>query len=251
MIFNRLVEYCTISDGVHENEAHTRVLSLLVRGQADQDTFAERLSPAERAAVGELHAWAAKDQIAHNNFWREDANLRLEAALDGTEPRDTESDEAETLRWNDRNFEAQRDTMWDRLVAETARLRAQTAELIGRLTEQELTTRDRYPWQHGMSLQGLIFVNWYDHPAEHWADFYLSRGEIDRALELRRAVAATVKDLFAHDSKLYSFMAYKLGEICANHGRRDEAAAALRDAVEANPSLEEMVRKEFGTLYEG
>ncbi len=57
-----------------------------------------------------------------------------------------------------------------------------------------------------MSLQGLIFVNWYDHPAEHWADFYLGRSE---------------------------------------------AVVALRDAVEANPSLEEMVRKEFGTLYNG
>src|SRR5712692_3440149 len=108
-MFNRLVEYCTIPDGMRENEAHTLVLSLLERGQADQDAFAERLSPAERAAVGELHAWTAKDQIAHNNFWREDAILRLEAALGGTEPRDTESDEAETLRWNDRNFEAQRD----------------------------------------------------------------------------------------------------------------------------------------------
>jgi tetratricopeptide (TPR) repeat protein len=236
---------------VHQSEAHTRALSLLDRGHADQDVFAERLSPAERIAVGELHAWTAKDQIAHNNFWREDAIVRLRAALDGTVPPDTESDEAETLRWNDRNFEAQRDTPWDELVAETTRLHALTAELIGQFTEEELTTRERYQWQRGMSLQGLIFTNWYDHPAEHWADFYLGRGEVDRALELRRSVAATARELFAHDLRLYSFMAFKLGEMSATNGRRDEAVGALRDAVEANPSLEEMVRKEFGTLYNG
>ncbi len=224
---------------------------MLDRGLADQDAFAERLSPEERAAVGQIHAWTAKDQIAHNNFWRGDAIVRLQAALDRTEPPDTESDEAETLRWNDRTFEAQRDTPWDELVAETTRLHALTGELIGQFTEEELTTRERYRWQRGMSLQGLIFTNWYDHPAEHWADFYLSRGEVDRALELRRSVATTAKELFAHDMRLFSFMAFKLGEMSANHGRREEAISALRAAVEANPSLEDMVKMDFGSLYGG
>ena len=44
------------------SETHRRTLALVARGQADQDTLAARLSPEERAARGELHAWSAKDR---------------------------------------------------------------------------------------------------------------------------------------------------------------------------------------------
>jgi len=177
-----------------ESETHRRVLVLLARGQADQDTLAECLSPEERAACGELHDWSPKDHVAHNNFWRQDAIWRLQAFLESGSPPDTEDD----LAWNDRVFQEQRETPWKQLVGETERLRAETAALIQRLSPDDLSQKDRYPWQRGGTLETLILVNWYDHPAEHWADVYLSRHEIDRALELRQAVAATVRELFPH-----------------------------------------------------
>ncbi len=110
-------------------------------------------------------------------------------------------------------------------------------------------------------MEGLILVNWYDHPAEHWADVYLSRHEIDHALELRQAVATTVRELFAHDTKMYSYMVYKLGGYCVRSGRSERAIGAIREALAVNPSLSEWVLKdtdldplralpEFQTLYE-
>jgi hypothetical protein len=42
-------------------EPHSRLLALLARGQADQDSLAARLSPQEREMRGQLHAWRAKD----------------------------------------------------------------------------------------------------------------------------------------------------------------------------------------------
>lgn len=227
-----------------ESEAHSRLLALLTRGLADQDTLAERLSPDERAARGELHAWSAKDHVAHNNFWRQDAVGRLHAALDGSEPPDTERDDTQTLLINDRVFQEQRETPWEELVTETARLRAETAGLVQRLTADDLTQKGRYPWQRGGSLGGLIFVNWYDHPAEHWADVYLSRDEPDRALELRQAVVATVRELFAHDPMLYSYMVYKLGSMYARNGRWNQAIGAIREALTVNPSIIEWVRQD-------
>jgi tetratricopeptide (TPR) repeat protein len=227
-----------------DSETHSRLLALLARGQADQDTLAQRLSPDERAARGELHAWSAKDHVAHNNFWRQDAVRRLRAALDGSEPPDTERDENQTLAINDRVFQEQRETLWEELVAETARLRAETVGLIKRLTASDLTGRDRYQWQRGGSLGGLIFVNWYDHPAEHWADAYLSRGEVDRALELRQAVAATVEELFARDPTMYSHMVYKLGGMYARNARSEQAISAIREALTVNPSLIEWARQD-------
>src|SRR5262245_39414771 len=102
-----------------ESETHRRLLVLLARGQADQDTLGKRLNPEEREVRGELHAWSPKDHVAHNNFWRQDALWRLQAALEGGSPPDTEDD----LAWNDRVFLEQRETSWEDLAAETERLR--------------------------------------------------------------------------------------------------------------------------------
>jgi tetratricopeptide (TPR) repeat protein len=229
--------------GAIESETHKRLLAVLARGQADQDTLAGRLSPGERAAPGEPHAWSAKDHVAHNNFWRQDAVLRLQAALDGSEPPDTEQSDEQTLLLNDRVFHEQRGTPWEELVMETARLRADTAALIHRFAAEDLTQKARYPWQNG-SLEALVFINWYDHPAEHWADIYLSRNGLDRALELRQAVVATVRELFPHDPKLYSYMVYKLGGMYARNGRPEQAVSAIRDAVATNRSLIEWARQD-------
>ncbi len=240
-----------------ESETHRRLLVLLARGQADQDALAECLSPEERAARGELHDWSPKDHVAHNNFWRQDAIWRLQAFLESGSPPDTEDD----LAWNDRVFQEQRETPWEQLVGETERLRAETAALIQRLSPDDLSQKDRYPWQRGGTLETLILVNWYDHPAEHWADVYLRRHEIDRALELRQAVAATVRELFPHLTKMYSYELYKLGGYCSRSGRLEQAIGAIREALTVNPSLGEQVRQdtdfdplralpEFQTLYE-
>ncbi len=242
------------SDG---SETHRRALTLLARGQADQDALAARLRPEERAARGELHDWSPKDNVAHNNFWRQDAIWRLKAALDGGTPPDTEDD----LAWNDRVFLEQRDTPWEHLVEETGRLRSETAALVKQFSADDLSTKDRYPWQLGGSLETLILVNWYDHPAEHWADVYLRLHDVDRALELRQAVATTVRELFPHLPKMHSYMVYKLGGYSARSGRREQAIGAIREALAVNPSLREQVREdadldplrglpEFRALYE-
>ena len=225
---------------VNQSETHRRVLELLARGQADQDALAATLSPEERAARGELHKWKPKDNVAHNNFWRTVVIWSLQAFLEGGSPPGTEDD----LAWNDRVFLEQRDTPWEQLVAETERIRAETAALIQRLGPDDLAQKDRYPWLGGVSLEGLILVNWYDHPAEHWADVYVSRHEIDRALELRQAVANTVRELFPHNTKMYSYMLYKLGGYCARNGRSEQARAAIREALLVNPSLSGALRQD-------
>jgi tetratricopeptide (TPR) repeat protein len=222
------------------SETHNRLLTLLARGQADQETLAARLSPEERAASGELHAWSVKDHVAHNNFWRQSAFLRLQAALDGGSPPDTSDD----LAWNDRVFEEQRETPWEELVAETARLRTETAALIQRFNPDDLTQPDRYSWQRGGSLERLLLSNWYDHPAEHWANIYLSRDELDRALALREAVVNTVRELFAHDPSAYGYVIYNLGCFYARNGRVEQAIDAIRAALPLIPSLVEWSRKD-------
>jgi len=187
------------------SETHRRVLELIARGHADQDALAARLSQGERAAKGEMHAWSAKDHVAHNNFWRQDALERVRAVRDGSPPPAEANDENVV---NDGVFAAERDTAWDALIAETARLRAETEALVGQLDAAQAA-----------KVEVLVFVNWYDHPAEHWTDVYVLRGAIDDAIELRRAVAATARELLGHRPEMYGYMLNKLRDLCAAHGR--------------------------------
>jgi len=223
------------------SESHRRLLALLTHGQADQDMLAERLSPEERAARGELHAWSAKDHVAHNNFWRQDAARRLQAALAGSSPPDSDDEQA----LNERVFQEQRETPWEELEAETERLRVEAAALIRRLGPDDLTQRNRYPWQRGGSLERLILTNWYEHPAEHWGDIYLSRNEPDHALEVRQAVVTTVGELFAHDPTTNGYVLYNLGCFYARTGRAEQAIGAIHEALTANPSLREWARQDI------
>jgi tetratricopeptide (TPR) repeat protein len=225
------------------SETHRRLLALLARGQADQDTLAEHLSPEERAARGELYAWSPKDHVAHNNFWRQDAVSSLKAALDGGSLPDLE----DTQTLNDRVFQEQRETPWEELVAETARLRAEAAALIQRLSPDDLTQRDRYPWQRGErggSLERVILTNWYEHPAEHWGDIYVSHNELDRALEVRRAVVTTVGELFAHDPRTFGYVSYNLGCFYARTGRAEQAVDTIREALPLVPALAEHAKQD-------
>lgn len=223
-----------------ESETHSRALALVARGQADQDTLTARLSPEDRAARGELHAWSPKDHVAHNNFWRQEVVRRLRAALDGGDLPDTEDEQA----LNDRVFQEQRETPWEELVAETERLRAESAALIQRLSPDDLSQRGRFPWLQGGSLETVIFVNWYDHPAEHWADVYLSRSEIERALELRQVATTTAREFFAPDLTMYSYTMYKLGSLYALNGRPEQALAAIREALSVNPALVKWIQQD-------
>ena len=129
-------------------------------------------------------------------------------------------------------------------MGETERLRAETAALIQRFTRDDLSQKNRYPWQRGDSFETLVLVNWYDHPAEHWANVYLRCHEVEHALELRRAVAATIRELFPDEPKLYSYMILKLGAYAARGARAEQAIGAIREALTVNPSLYEQVRKD-------
>src|SRR5947209_5174597 len=88
-------------ENVDTREVDRRALALVARGQADQDALEEWLTPEQRAERGALSAWAAKDHVAHNNFWRQEALGRLEAARDGSPPpADVEDENAQ----NDSTF---------------------------------------------------------------------------------------------------------------------------------------------------
>ena len=92
---NPLIVIRDTTDGARRAQALGELREPLQTGGNAQD---------QEAYLKILGDSAAKDHVAHNNFWRQDAIWRLQAFIEGSSPPDTEDD----LAWNDRVFQEQR-----------------------------------------------------------------------------------------------------------------------------------------------
>src|SRR5579883_2089465 len=72
------------------SDVKPKLLTALTRAQADLQAFVDGLSDEERAAVGEITHWSAKDNIAHMAFWIGEMNADFAAIRRSEEPSGSE-----------------------------------------------------------------------------------------------------------------------------------------------------------------
>ena len=217
----------------------TRLLEAVARGRADQQAFVEQVGGEERAAIGALDYWSAKDHLAHLNFWRRQSLMRLEAAVSGGTPPDV--DDFQHL--NEETFAAERLTPWPELLAEAERLFAAVAPALTPLSEEDLNDPQRYAWRKGDPLAWTVIGAFLEHPAEHYAQFYGERGDTARALARQQATVQVMGEIFGA-SEAYGTALYNLGCYYARAGETEAAIAAVRQALPLNPALVEWSKQD-------
>jgi tetratricopeptide (TPR) repeat protein len=215
-----------------------RLLALVAHGLAEQRAFIEQLSDAERAAVGEPDAWSAKDNIAHNAAWKADAAREIAASLRG-EAYLTES----ITVFNPRVFAEQRHQSWDAILARVEQADAALRSALEECSETDLTDPARFPWREGLPLWTTAFVSGYEHPAEHYAQYYLESGDVGRATLARETVVETARRLIG-GTEQFGYVVYNLGCFYANTGQPDQAIAALRESFAHVPGLREGIAED-------
>src|SRR5438270_13611151 len=102
-------------DGKAPGPLKPRLLALVAQGQAEQQVFIEKLSDAERAALGAPDAWAAKDHVAHNAAWKADAAREIASAARGESPAGRAN--PSITEFNPRVFAEQQHQPWDAILA--------------------------------------------------------------------------------------------------------------------------------------
>jgi tetratricopeptide (TPR) repeat protein len=206
-----------------------RLIDALAHGHAEERKFIDQLSPAERGEIGAPRAWSAKDIIAHLAAWKRDTALILDAAAHG-EKRPGPDIEP----FNARVFEENRARPWAEIERDMARSHDALVASIQSCPDMVLTdpqkASDRKP------LWKVALGDGCEHPINHLSDFYVKRGNIDRAMEVRTA-ALEMMDRVFKDTEHHAYALYNLGCLYARTGRADAALSWLLKAAEIDPDL--------------
>lgn len=209
-----------------------RLLALLDAGQADQQAFTAGLTGEEQAATGSADTWAAKDHLAHLTAWKRLSARLLAAAVAG----DTPAPPPDESAYNNQIFAAQRTRPWSDLVADAAEVHAALAAALQNCADGDLAATDRFPWREGRPLYTLVLGNGYQHPINHYAQFYTDSGRPEQALPFYTWGVDTMRRLFG-EGELFSYAIYNLGCFYARTGQAAPALAAVRQALAAYPGL--------------
>lgn len=211
------------------------LIDLLHQAQASQNTFFAQVPAADLAATGTPDFWAAKDHVAHMTFWRQRLALRLQALLEN-QPQPAAQD---FEQMNPIIFEKNRHRPWADLLAESDQVYGELISLTERLSEEDLTTGNRFDWlPDGAPLYTSYMGNCYEHTQNHLAQYLLDRHEPDQAMATyevwaNRVIEAEVPSL------LKGYMLYNLACFYATHNRLEQAKPALQQAFELYPKTRE------------
>jgi tetratricopeptide (TPR) repeat protein len=214
----------------------TIVLDLLRQGHLDEEAFLQELNETERAAIGTPQLWSAKDHMAHRTFWHQDLVRKLTAILTHQELPPSEEDEE---KLNTMNFEEHKLRPWSEIHAESERVYAELIALIEQLSEEDLTTSNRFSAISGERPLYTVFLGpCYEHDQEHLAQYYFDRHDLPRAIQIRENCANRVIQAEVPEWVKGRFL-YNLACFYAQQNQLEKASALLQEAVTLTPDLKE------------
>jgi hypothetical protein len=221
----------------------SRLAALLRQGHADERAAGDMLTPEERERTGTVDAWAPKEIIVHNAYWREREIERAEARLRG----ETQPSFAEYLRMNTESFADLATHSWDQAIARSQRATEDLIAAIERLPNSALlATSDAAGGPDGpeaVVLLASIISNGYQHPEEHLAEIAVARGDQEQATAIQRRILDDVVALDA-GADVTATVRYNLACALATHGPRAEVITLLRQSFADSPRLIALSRQD-------
>ncbi|HEX6034911.1 MAG TPA: ClbS/DfsB family four-helix bundle protein [Anaerolineales bacterium] len=211
---------------------------LLQKGYQVEQEFIAALSDEERNAEGTFENWSAKDNIAHNAYWRKHHAEDVLAVLAGKTPTHVDDDQI-----NPEVYSQFKDQSWEDIdiLAETGMKRM--GEAIALISEDDLQRHDFYPWEQGRALWREIVGDIYSHPVIHLAEWHIKRGNPARAAEMYQEMTRQLTRL--DDSPNWQGI-IRYNNACSFSllGDKETAINELGEALKLNPSLAEWSRQD-------
>lgn len=206
---------------------------------AQEDAYAEALTPEDRAERGSLEGWSPRDLLGHLARWQED----LADSLRRSPPSGGASQSEDLDATNAAYYEEMRGLDLDEVLKRLRAARAAVHEAIGGLDDAALEGAGGAPGHEGRPLWRQIAGAAAVHPLLHLTTFHIERGRADQALAL--AEQATPYLLALDGSDLWRGVTlYNLACQYAVAGRLDPARRHLEQALALNPGLTEWSRQD-------
>ncbi len=208
-----------------------QILRLLDLMQAAEVELGDLLSEGERQAVGELNAWAAKDNICHSAGWCVRQLENIQRARRGEPFVDYEN----YLEINDQEFLACRSLTWEQSLQRSEDARQSIRALLADLSEEDLLRTDLLPSNRPL-WQGLVF-NFVEHALIHLGIVFNDLGKPGLSSELQGSVTAGLIALAPDDRKWNGTVIYNRACQHALEGQKERAIAELKEALALEPEL--------------
>jgi Protein of unknown function (DUF1706) len=147
-------------------------LMLIGASGKEFNTFIASLNPDQRGAIGNLHEWSPKDEIAHMSYWLEVCLGNLQARQNGQALIDTR----DYLTLNDQAWEVRKDWTWNDIERVLEHTLNGIETQIKSLSSQDLTDPQRLSLEPDQKatrpfLKSLIY-ELIDHPLHHLVGLY-------------------------------------------------------------------------------
>lgn len=211
------------------------LLDLLRQARLDQVAFVQKLSDAERAAIGTPEHWSAKDHVAHMTFWCQRLVLKLAAVLRQETPADAEDFEL----LNPQVFEEQRQRPWSEILSESEQAYDALVACVQQLGEEDLTSFNRFDWIPNQEPLYTVFMGYcYEHSQQHFAQYYLDRHDLPRATHIYETWANRIIQAES-PTALKGTILYNLACFYATHAQLEQAGTTLSQALTLAPFLKE------------
>jgi tetratricopeptide (TPR) repeat protein len=208
-----------------------QVVDLIEQAYRETKKLVDALSEAERFAIGTVDHWAAKDMVAHLVVSQADV---VETLIAPDRPAPPQRDFNEV---NAENFERYRHTPWADILAEWERGHARLMERLQAMSEEELDAPFQFSWQaQPQPMWRGIVGSGHTHPIVHLAQFYIERGDLDRAIHIQEQSAQGLVALDDSPAQQGTVL-YNLACFYALGGAKDKALAKLEQAFKLNPNL--------------
>jgi hypothetical protein len=221
-----------------ENTMKKELTDLLQKGYQAEKDFIATLSEEERKEVGTFENWTAKDNVAHNAYWRKSHAEDVLEVLAGKSPNHVDDDEI-----NEEVYSQYKDQSWDEIDALIETNFERMGEALSKLGEDDLQSDKFYPWEQRGPLWREIVGNIYTHVILHLSDWHIKREDTTRAAELYQEMTGRLVPL--DDSPDWQ------GNIRYNNacsfsllGDKETAINELREALKLNPGLTEWSKED-------
>jgi tetratricopeptide (TPR) repeat protein len=222
-------------DNLREAEVERKplLLDLLKQAREMETSFVDTLSDQERAQIGTLEDWSAKDVVSHITARKALAAEGLLAISEARSPTGSEDLDRENVVL----FKEYLEKTWDealRLAADAFQRVVAQVESFG---EEELARWGRFfPWQGERPLWRLIVQSGYIHPIRHMAEFHRNQGNREQAGKMMGEMARSMVGL-DEGSAWQGDVKYSLACHYSLLGDKADAIRELQESLVLNPGL--------------